>query len=138
VFFDLRLNEYHRLLSQIVRPWIHREGLSYELNYAWDEVETIRRLAPSAQGTEEYRLGLRSLTAESNERLFRLVEQSLLAFEGGDPSKLDLGTVREYCEGGRTRLLSMRNSFIGRNIELLMDTVSRDCASGPVMAPQVH
>ena len=25
--------EYHRLLSQTVRPWIHNEGLSYQMNY---------------------------------------------------------------------------------------------------------
>jgi len=30
-FLDLRLNEYHRLLSQTVRPWIHNEGLSHQL-----------------------------------------------------------------------------------------------------------
>jgi len=137
-FLDLRLNEYHRLLSQTVRPWIHRQGLSYELNYAWDEVESIKRLAPTAQGTENHRFWLRSLTAESNERLFRLVEESSLAFENGDESKLDAVAVREYCEEGRTRLLAMRNAFIKRNIDLLMDTISRDCASGPVMAPQIH
>jgi len=138
VFFDLRLNAYHSLLTQTVRPWIHHQGLSYELNYAWDEVETIRRLVPGAQGTEAYRLGLRSLTAESNERLFRLVEESLLAFEAGDPSKLDPVVVGEYCEKGRTRLLAMRNAFMKENVELLMDTISRDCASGPVLAPQIH
>src|SRR5262245_41713530 len=79
-FLDTRLNEYHLLLSQTVRAWIHRQGLSYELNYAWDELETVKRLAPGVTGEEEYRMALRSLTASSNERLFRLVEESSLAF----------------------------------------------------------
>jgi radical SAM superfamily enzyme YgiQ (UPF0313 family) len=138
VFLDLRLNEYHRLLKQAVRPWIHNQGFSYELNYAWDELETVRRLVPEIQGAEEYGAALRSLTAESNERLFILVEESSIAFEQGDRSKLKPDTVLEYCEDGRARLLAMRNGFIADNIDLLMETVGADCASGPVMAPQIH
>ena len=137
-FLDLRLNEYHRLLSQAVRSWIHREGLSYELNYAWDEFETVRRLAPDVQGADDYRIELRLLTAESNERLFRLVEESSLGFEQGDQSKLDPGPIRDYCEKGRTRLLEMRNAFVSKNINLLMETVSQDCSGGPVITPQIH
>ncbi len=137
-FLDLRLNEYHRLLTQTVRPWIHHQGLSYELNWALDELETVRRLVPGVQGTEDYRTALRSLTSESNEQLFCLVEESSLAFEQGDRSKLDSSAVRRYCEKGRARLLEMRNDFIAENIELLMETVSPDCAGGPVMAPQIH
>ena len=34
-FLDLRINEYHRLLTQAVRPWIHKQGLSYSLSYVW-------------------------------------------------------------------------------------------------------
>ena len=30
-FLDLRLNEYHRLLTRAVRPWIHKQGLAYEI-----------------------------------------------------------------------------------------------------------
>ena len=137
-FLDLRLNEYHRLLSQTVRPWLHNQGFSYELNYAWDEFETVRRLAPDVQGADDYRTSLRTLTAESNERLFRLVEESSLAFEHGDRSRLDSRTVRDYCEKSRARLLDMRNGFIAENMDLLTETVAPDCADGPVMTPQMH
>lgn len=137
-FLDLRLNEYHRLLTTTVRPWIYREGLSYELNYAWDEFESVRRLAPAVWGADDYQIALRSLTAESNERLFRLVEESSLAFEQGDRSALDQEGVKDYCERNRARLLTIRNRFIAENIDLLMETVSPDCAGGPVIAPQVH
>jgi radical SAM superfamily enzyme YgiQ (UPF0313 family) len=137
-FLDLRLNEYHRLLSQTVRPWIHRQGLSYELNYAWDEFETVRRLVPGVEGADEYGAALRSLTSRSNARLFRLVEESSLAFEQGDRSMLDASTVRNYCVRGRKRLLELRNSFIAQNIDLLVETVNPDCSTGPVIAPQIH
>lgn len=138
VFLDLRINEYHRLLSQIVRPWIHHEGLSYQLNYAWDELETVKRLVPGVQGIEAYQVALRSLTRDSNERLFRLVEESSLAFEAGDRSGLDPVGVRNYCERNVTRLVDIRNSFIAENIYQLRDASSLDCTSGPVMSPQIH
>jgi len=137
-FLDLRMNEYHRLLTTTVRPWIYREGLSYELNYAWDEFESVRRLAPAVWGADDYQIALRSLTAESNERLFRLVEESSLAFEQGDRAALDQAGVKDYCERNRAQLLTIRNRFIAENIDLLMATVSPNCASGPVIAPQVH
>jgi hypothetical protein len=137
-FLDLRLNEYHRLLLPTVRPWIYKKGLSYELNYAWDELETVSRLARGVEGVEEYRTALCSLTAESNDRLFCHVEESLKAFEQGDRSKLDPEAAIAYCEDGSKRLLDLRNRFIANNIDLLMETVSADCTSGPVMVPQTH
>lgn len=137
-FLDLRLNEYHRLLTTTVRPWIHHQGLSYELNYAWDEFESVKRLAPAVWGADEYQLALRSLTAESNERLFRLVEESSLAFEQGDRSQLDQAVVKDYCNNARARLLVIRDRFIRENIDLLMETVNPGCATGPVIAPQIH
>ena len=137
-FLDLRLNEYHRLLMPSVRPWIYKKGLSYQLNYAWDELETIGRLARGVEGAEEYRSALRSLTAESNDRLFRHVAESLDAFELGDRSKLDPKAAQSYCADGSRRLLELRNRFVATNLDLLMETVSADCASGPVMIPQTH
>ena len=137
-FLDLRLNEYYPLLHQAVRPWIHNQGLSYELNYAWDELEMVSRLVPQVRGQEPYRRALRLLAAESNERLFGLVEESSSAFERGDGWQVDPISVNDYCETGRSRLLDRRNAFVAKNVELLMEAVNPDCASGPVLAPQVH
>jgi anaerobic magnesium-protoporphyrin IX monomethyl ester cyclase len=137
-FLDVRLNEYHRVLSQAVRPWIHNFGLSNELNYAWDEFTTVTRLVPGVTGSEGYAADLRALTRDSNQRLFRLVEESSLAFEHGDPNPIDAHAVAAYCDQARAQLAGMRNNFIADNIVLLADSVSPDCAHGPVMAPQVH
>ena len=136
-FLDRRLNEYHRLLDQTVRPWIYNQGISNELNYAWDELETVRRLVPGIQGIGGYVASLQSLTKESNEQLFQLVQESSFAFERGDRSVLDPGAVRKYCEQIRTRLVSMRNNFVAENIYLLRDA-SQDGANRPVIAPQIH
>jgi radical SAM superfamily enzyme YgiQ (UPF0313 family) len=137
VFFDLRLNEYHRLLSQTVRPWIHSEGVSHKLSYAWDELEAVVRLIPGIVGAHDYRAALRALTQSSNERLFRLVEESSIAFEQGDRSALDSSSVHGYCEQVGAHLLELRNQFISTNLALLANPAP-DCSSGPVMTPQVH
>jgi anaerobic magnesium-protoporphyrin IX monomethyl ester cyclase len=137
-FLDLRINEYHRLLTQAVRPWIHKQGLAYELSYAWDELETIARLVPAAHGTGAYRDALRALTAESNERLFRLVEESSLEFERGNRSLLRPDTARAYCEQARARLEELRNDYVADNLDPLAQVINANCTSGPVLTPQVH
>lgn len=138
VFLDNRLNEYHRLLSRAARPWLDQEGLSHQLSYAWDELEAIRRLVPGTIRSEIYAAALRILTAESNERLFRLVEESSLAFEKGDRTELDNSRSRSYCDRASAQLVRLRNTFIADNIALLADSVHPDCAGGPVLAPHVH
>jgi radical SAM superfamily enzyme YgiQ (UPF0313 family) len=138
VFLDLRLNEFYDLLMPTVRPWIHRQGLTYQLDYAWDEFTTVTRLARGVQGAEEYRKALQSLTKEANASLFQHVEECLDGFEQGNRSPLIVGPARAYCEAGVKQLLALRNSFIARNVELLVDEVSADCKSGPVLMPQVH
>jgi anaerobic magnesium-protoporphyrin IX monomethyl ester cyclase len=137
-FLDTRLNEYYGLLNRAVSPWIHNEGLSNELNYALGELRTMERLVPGLEQRDVYEAALRGLIQESNERVFRLVEESSLAFEQGDRSMLDLDTSRIYCEQARTEMIRLRNIFVAENIYRLMEPVSQDCASGPVMAPQVH
>jgi anaerobic magnesium-protoporphyrin IX monomethyl ester cyclase len=137
-FLDLRLNEYYRLLSDTVRPWIHNQGLSNQLSYAWDEIETFARLTPGLRGAKAYRKALAKLTAQANERLFRLVEESSLAFEQGDRSLLDSKGIAAYCERTQTRLVDLRNVFVADNLEPLTGRVNADCSSGPVLRPQVH
>jgi radical SAM superfamily enzyme YgiQ (UPF0313 family) len=138
-FLDLRINEYHRLLTRAVRPWIHNQGLSYSLNDAADELMTIDRLAPGGCGSEAYRAALRALTAECNMQLFHLVEESSLAFERGDRSLLEPERAREYCERMQARLLDMRKVFITNNLDALVENIAADrIGGGPIMAPQIH
>lgn len=137
-FLDVRLNDYYWMLHEAVRPWVHGEGLSYQLNYAWDELDTVRRLVPGLEGIEPYRNELRELTAESNERMFRLVEDSSVAFEQGERTNIDAADIREFCEDSQAQMLTMRNRFVARNAERLMESINADCSSGPVLMPQVH
>jgi anaerobic magnesium-protoporphyrin IX monomethyl ester cyclase len=138
-FLDLRINEYHRLLTQAVRPWIHKEGLSYSLGNAIDELETIDRLAPEASGSQAYRLALRELMADCNSKLFALVEESSTAFERrGDSSALEPGRVRDYCERMLKRLTDLRNDYLSDNLDCLVENIAGDRVAGPIMTPQIH
>ena len=137
-FLDTRLNEYYRLLRRAVRVWIHDEGISHELNWAWEEIETVQRLVPGAQGVRAYRSALSALTAESNEQLFRLVEDSSAAFERGDLSLLDPALTKSQYDVTRARMLGLRNSFIAGNRAALAKAADANFIRGPVIAPQVH
>ena len=53
-------------------------------------------------------------------------------------AKLTVAPALAYCDAGSKQLLTLRNSFIERNVELLVDAVSADCKSGPVLMPQIH
>jgi anaerobic magnesium-protoporphyrin IX monomethyl ester cyclase len=137
-FLDPRLNEYYRLLSVAIRPWVHNKGLSNQLSYAFDEIETFERLTPGLRGARAYRKGLMRLTAGANQRLFRLVEETSLAFEQGDRSALEPRRIAAFCERARANLLDLRNAFVADNLEPLTERINADCSSGPVMRPQVH
>jgi anaerobic magnesium-protoporphyrin IX monomethyl ester cyclase len=138
VFLDPRLNDYYRLLSVAIRPWVHNKGLSNQLSYAFDEIETFERLTPGLRGARAYRKGLMRLTAGANQRLFRLVEETSLAFEQGDRSALEPRRIAAFCERARAKLLDLRNAFVADNLAPLTERINADCSSGPVMRPQVH
>ncbi len=137
-FLDTRLNDYYTLLNRAMSPWIHNDGLSNEFNYVLDEFKAMQRLVPGLEKTDVYASELRSMISETNERLFRLVEESSFAFERGDTSLINPEAARKYCDQIRARLIHARNTFVAENVFRLMEPVNADCVSGPVMAPQVH
>src|SRR5580698_1217838 len=138
VFLDPRINDFHRQLVGLVRPWVHGEGLSYQLSYVVDEFEMICRLVPGVTGGEAYRASLKALTRQSNERLLGLVEHFAESFAAGDPSVPDRDEISDYCETSIARLREVRNQFVAENVYLLRDASEAACPSGPVLAPQVH
>ena len=137
-FLDLRLNDYYHLLHRAAGPWISDRGVCHELTWAGEELEILNRLVPEVEGVTAYRSALHALTAESNEQLFRLVEESSLAFEAGSRSPLDLGSSRSLTQATRERMLELRNRFVADNVGALIDATRRDVIRGPVLAPHVH
>lgn len=139
VFLDPRLGDYYRRLHVAARPWLDSSGLAHELNWAREELETARRLVVGLRGMEAYERVLLDLTAESNELLFGLVEDSSLAYEeDGDTSLLDARAASETCEEMRARLLGFRDDFVLENVDLLQAELELAVIRGPIGAPQVH
>lgn len=140
-FLDLRLNDYHRLLDRAVASWVHNDGVSHQINWAWDEFATVSRLVPGLDGVAEYDAALRRLTADSNETLFRLVEESATDYESGDTRGPDLARARSQAGVVKQQLLELRNGFVRDNADALLlaiDDLPATEVRGPVMAPQIH
>jgi anaerobic magnesium-protoporphyrin IX monomethyl ester cyclase len=137
-FLTPDLDSYYRRLKPVVGQWVNDQGVSHELNWAWDEFEMTRRLIPGLVGAAEYYSALRALTAASNEELFQLIESSSLSFEQGKRPALRAELKQSSCEQIRSQLLELRNNFLLNNLPVLSDAVRLDSVRGPVMAPQVH
>ena len=140
-FLDPRLNAYHDRLDPIVSPWVHGEGISHQLNWAWHEVFLMRRLVTGLTeltGLDDYALELAGLCRDSNEVLLGFVESSARAFDAGDEHALRSEHLeRERLRLGRS-LLDLRNGFVGQHQDALLDAVSAsDAIRGPILAPQI-
>jgi hypothetical protein len=137
-FLDLRLNSYHALLDRAVAHWVHNDGVSHQINWAWDELKTVERLVPGLVEVPEYTQALTELTATSNELLFDLVETSSLAYEAGEVHGPDPLVARNEASRIHNELLTLRNGFVRENASTLLDAINVNEIRGPVMAPQIH
>lgn len=136
-FIDARLNEYHRLLDAAAGGWIHGEGVSHQLNWAWNEITLIDRVVGALDGASDYRRDLAALTASSNDALFRFVEESSLAFEAGDASALTTERTGPACARVEEELLRIRNAFVMRHQDRLLEAIAATRVTGPITSPQI-
>lgn len=137
-FLTPELDSYYRKLKPVVGQWVNDRGVSQELNWALDEFEIARRLAPGLIGAAEYHAALKALTAASNEELFRLIEESSLGFEGGNRRMPRTEEAQRSCQRIRGQLLGIRNDFFLDNVPVLTEALRVDAVRGPVIAPQIH
>jgi len=125
-------------LDRIAAHWVHNKGVSHEINWAWDELKTVERLVPDLIEVKQYDLALRDLTARSNEDLFTMIEESSRAYEEGDTRGPDPEKARRITSAIREELLDLRNGWVRRNADTLLEAITVDEVRGPVTAPQVH
>jgi hypothetical protein len=128
-FLDPRLDDFYREITHIVdvTGWTHGYGaLSPQLNYAWDEVAIIEYLFPSVPGLGTYKETIREITRNSNDVLFRVIEDTSYVFSDGRPRLWSAEELRSQCEGFVSRLVDNRNAFILRNQDLLLEALERD------------
>jgi anaerobic magnesium-protoporphyrin IX monomethyl ester cyclase len=125
-FLDARLDDFYAALARIVdvTGWVHGpRALTLQLGWAHTEVAVIRALFPRLPGTDAYDETLRGLTAESNARLFEVVEDLADRYESGRGAEPDAGDLQEYCSDVLQRVLHARNAFIGRHQAALLQAL---------------
>jgi hypothetical protein len=130
-FLDPRIDDFFQALNRIVHVsgWIHGiEALTPQLQFAKAEVAAIEALFPPLPGFEAYKEKLRQITRDANELLFRIVEDTSYVFTDNAPDLWSPEAVRNECEGFRNMFLNERNSFIGRNQQILMEALKDDIA----------
>ncbi len=135
-FLDRRLNAYHQSLDAAVGCFIHGEGVSHQLNWAWHEVEVLRRLVPGLASTDEYSNALAALTRLSNGLLLDVVEESSASWERNASASLDAASLQQDADRIQSALLDERDNWVRQNVDSIVaahDSVVR----GPVLAPQV-
>jgi anaerobic magnesium-protoporphyrin IX monomethyl ester cyclase len=87
-FLDPRLTDFYNEILRIVdvTGWTHGYGaLSPALNFAWEEVAILEQLFPAVPGFDDYKQAVRNITAESNDVLLRIVEDTSYVFSDGRP-----------------------------------------------------
>ena len=128
-FLDRRLDDFYKEICHFigVTGWTHGHlALSPRLNFAWNEVAIIQHLFRNVSGLDAYKETLRGITRDSNEALFRVVEDTARIFSEGAPRLRSVGELRSQCEGFLNRLTTNRDAFILRNQNLLIEALQRD------------
>lgn len=122
-FLTPEIDRYFRNLTGMLRltGWIHgNPGLSPQLKFAWNEVGIMERLFPPLPDMDEYQARLREITAQSNEMLFRVVED--LSYEITDNRPHDWSSARLKAECARflEEFHMERHAFVLRNQRALL------------------
>jgi anaerobic magnesium-protoporphyrin IX monomethyl ester cyclase len=128
-FLDPRLTDFYNEIIRIVdvTGWTHGYGaLSPALNFAWEEVAILEQLFPAVPGFDDYKQAVRNITAESNDVLLRIVEDTSYVFSDGRPKIWSADELRAQSRGFTNRLVTMRDAFILRNQNQLLATLETD------------
>ena len=134
-FLDGRLGTYHALLDAAVSPWIHGMGLSHQLNLAWHEAFIIRRLVGQLPGLCDYETDLARLTQQSNDILLGFVEETSVAFEGGDTQPLRRHPLGELRGRLQTELIELRDAFVAEHQDKMLQALIESNAVQPALMP---
>jgi hypothetical protein len=86
-------------------------------------------LFPNLRDRTGYETALRRITCEANTLLFGVVEDLADAYETGTAHGRDGETMRDRCGDLLDHLLTARNAFVGRNQDVLLESLKRDALS---------
>jgi hypothetical protein len=130
-FLDPRLEYFYSALKDIVdvTGWIHgHRALSPQLSWAWNEIAILERLFPPLPGMGEYKQKLREITAESNEILFRVVEDLCQVYTAGAENPWNVDDLEERSGKFLDRMLAERNAFVAANQDVILAALDQVAA----------
>lgn len=130
-FLDPRLDAFYADLARIVdvTGWVHGpHALTMQLDWAHTEVAMIRRLFPDLADMETYDATLKTLTRDSNESLFSVVEALADRHEGLAADVPEADDLRAQCARTLEAVISRRDVFIRRHQDTLLESLRADAA----------
>jgi anaerobic magnesium-protoporphyrin IX monomethyl ester cyclase len=133
-FLDPRIDAFYAELARTVdvTGWVHGyRALSPQLNWVWNEIAILDRLFPELPGMPAYKQRVRTITRESNEMLFHVVEHLSQVYANGGLNKLSTSVLQAHCTRWIGDLVRERNDFIFRHEEALVGTL-REAAQAQV------
>jgi len=125
-FLDPRMEAFYSALKDVVdvTGWIHgHRALSPQLSWAWNEIAVLERLFPPLPGMEEYKRTLRQITGESNEILFRVVEDLCRVYTEGGENPWNVDDLEERSGKFLDRMLFERNTFVAANQDVILSAL---------------
>lgn len=114
-FLDPRLDAFYAELARTVdvTGWVHGyRALSPQLNWVWHEIAILGRLFPHLPGMPDYKQRVRAITRESNEMLFKVVEDLARVYSDGAANTLSTSVLQADCRRWIDDLVRERNAFV--------------------------
>lgn len=122
-FLDPRIGRFYEDVARLMQAsgWIHGpRAVSPQVNWAWNELAVLDRLFPELVGRPGYEAELRSVTRDSNDLLFDVVERLAAVHRGSSAKKVSPVELQVRAAEFLDRLQAARDGFIGRNQETLL------------------
>jgi hypothetical protein len=105
-----------------------------QLQYVKGEVAAMEALFPPLPGFDAYRETVSGITSAANDVLFQIVDDVLGQYRDGHPHRWTADKVKDACSGFQEKLQIERNSYVGRNQEILMSALGADSSRQPSYA----
>jgi hypothetical protein len=127
-FLDPRLADFYQGLTSVVNVngWIHGlEGVTVQLDCAWNEVAVMEHLFPALPGMSQYIKSLRRITKKCNNLLLQVTEDLSYVFSDNKENTWDAAVVEELRKSFLEEFITARDSFVYRNQEIMLDALEQ-------------
>ncbi len=128
-FLDPRVDAFFHALNRLIHVsgWIHGIGaLTVQLQYVKGEIAVMEALFPHLARFDQYRETVRSITAQANHTLFRIVADVLAEYRDHGRRRWTPNRVKELALAFQHQLLGERHAFVSLNERVLLSALEAD------------